>query len=147
MASNEQDLEPLLNAQQNQLSLVFSDSNTIDAKALAILAANIAILIFIRQVDLDRETWQLFLLYAPFGLSLILDVISIWPRRYLGAVTNIDQSPQYLAMDRQTLLLQLLADTDEAIAQNEKLNKKRLRFCLLSIALTGLGFLLLLLIL
>ena len=145
--AGKQNLEPLLNAQQNQLSLVLGDSNSIDAKALAILGANIAILIFVRQTNLDLPIWQLLVLYGPFGLSFVLDIISIWPRRYLGAVARLAESDEYLSMDDETLVLQLLADTEASITHNEKLNHQRLRYCLASIGLTGLGFLILLLIL
>lgn len=50
-------------------------------------------------------------------------------------------------MDHDTLVLQLLADTSAAIHHNEQLNRVRMRFCLVSIVLTGLGFAVLLAIL
>ena len=146
-AKQNHDLEPLLTAQQNQLGLVFSDSNTIDAKALAILAANVAILIFIRQTDLGLSLWQILLTSGAFALSLLLDIFSIWPRQYIGAVAELDESGSILVLSRENLILQLLADTQAAIRHNERLNRQRLRTCITSIALTGLGFLALLLIL
>ncbi|MEK7153567.1 MAG: hypothetical protein AAB834_06460 [Patescibacteria group bacterium] len=144
---HKQDLEPLLSAQQSQLNLLFGEGDNIDTKALAILGANIAIIIFIAQASLSIPLWQTFLVYSPFLLSLGLNTVSIWPRGYIGAGIDLDKSPQYLRMDRETLLLQLLADTQYAIKHNSSLNKQRLRFCVASILLTGLGFVILLAIL
>jgi len=123
-----------------------SDSDGIDAKALAVLGANIAILIFIDQADLKAALWEFVLLYTPFALSFLLDMFSIWPRRYAG-MPDVDDTPEYLNMDRQILILQLLADTEAAIHHNVRLNRSRMRACLLSVLLTGLGFLALLFIL
>jgi hypothetical protein len=145
--SDTQDLQPLLETQQNQLKLVFSDSDGIDTKVLAVLGANIAILIFIDQASLHLVTWQFVALLTPFVLSLLMDIFSIWPRKYLGAAPDLDQSPRYLTMDRETLLLQLLANTQAAITHNDMLNQKRLRACMFSMILTSLGFITLLAIL
>ncbi len=145
MPSN-RDLQPLLDTQQNQLNLVFSTSDGIDAKALAILAANIAILIFIDQASLHVALWQTVVLYAPLLLSLIFDVVSMWPQDYLGAAANLDESQNYLQMESEALILQLLADTQAAIRHNTSINKMRLEYCFASIILTTLGFLILLLI-
>ncbi|HSX33832.1 MAG TPA: hypothetical protein VLF91_05860 [Candidatus Saccharimonadales bacterium] len=142
----EPDLEPLLGVQQNRLGQVLSDGDSIDSKALAILGANIAILIFIDQAGLHNPLWQLVAVCAPLLLSLLLDFVAIWPQKYLTAVT-LSEAPSYLAMDRPTLVLQLLADTAAAISHNEQVNRRRLRACLSSIVLTALGFLLLLVIL
>lgn len=141
------DLEPLLTNQQNQLGLIFSDSDSIDGKALAILGANIAIIIFVNQTAPHLELWKGLAVYGPFGLSLLLDVVSIWPRKYRGPGASPGKFQQYLNMRRNELLLQLLSDTQAAITHNSRLNRQRLKACLLSIALTGLGFLLLLAIL
>jgi hypothetical protein len=141
------DLQPLLDTQQNQLSLVFSDSNGIDAKALAVLGANVAALLFIDASKLQLAVWQFFVLYGPFVLSLLLDILATWPREYLSAINQPNDVNEYLSMDAETLVLQLLADTQTAIRRNTQLNTQRLRFCIASIIATGLGFLTLLAIL
>lgn len=143
----DQDLTPLLDAQQNQLSSTLSDGDAIDTKALAILAANIAMIIFARQTALSLSPWQTALLYTPFSLSLALDFIAIWPRRYMGPGVNPLKLNSYLNMGQPALLLQLLSDTQAAILHNNRLNKQRLKVCVTSIALTGFGFLALLFIL
>lgn len=67
--ANEQDLTPLLDAQQNRLGQIMSDSDGIDTKALAILGTNLALIIFIAQAGLHIPTWEFAVLYIPFGLS------------------------------------------------------------------------------
>lgn len=140
-------LEVLLTNQQGQLSLTLSNSDSIDAKSLAILGANIAIVIFINQTASGLAGWQYVLLYGSFVLSLALNVFSIWPRRYNGPGIDPRKESLYLAMPRQQLLLQLLSNTQSAAVRNSILNKKRLQACTYSIALTGLGFATLLFIL
>lgn len=142
---DKRDLEPLLNVEQNQLNLVMSDSNTIETRALAIFGVNIAVLIFIGQASLHLAIWQFIVLYVPFILSLLLDVLSIWPRQYLK-VTKNRKSSSYLNMGRETLILQLLANTQTVTQHNEMLNNKRQGFCSASIVLTSLGFVALLFI-
>jgi len=132
-----QNLQPLLDTQLNQLNLVFSDSDSIDTKALSILGANLALLLFVAQssATISLNRWQALLLWAPLGISLVLDVIAIWPREYTGAV-NLEEHPEYLGMDEETLQLQLLADAQHAIDLNTRLNHRRLRVCVLSLIIT-----------
>ena len=138
--ATDQDFQPLLDVQQNQLGLTFSDSTSIDAKILAGLATNVAILLFMAQASLHFPSlWQHVLFLSPFLVSLILDGIATWPRRYLGASPNLDEHPEYLAMDRDTLLLQLLSDTELAISRNSRLNSTRWLFFAASIVFTVLG--------
>lgn len=144
---DEQDPEPLLANQQNKLALVFGESDSIDGKALAILGANVAVAIFINQTAHDLATWEYFTLYVPFVISLLLNVFSIWPRRYLTAGVSGDHLTDYINMDRGELVLTLLANTQEAIEFNSRLNQGRMRACLASIGITGLGLLALLCIL
>jgi hypothetical protein len=143
----EQDLDPLLANQQNQLDLLFSEGDSIDGKALAILGANVAIIIFINQTAHDLHLWKYFLLYGPFTLSLLLDLISIWPRHYETAGVEPEELTDYVNMERDQLLLQLLSNTQMAIESNTHINHSRMRACLISIGITGLGFLILLCIL
>ncbi|HSW98579.1 MAG TPA: hypothetical protein VLF71_01960 [Candidatus Saccharimonadales bacterium] len=140
----EQDLDPLLANQQNQLDLIFGEGDSIDSKALAILGANVAIIIFVNQTAHGLALWEYLALYAPFGLSLLLNLFSIWPRRYLYAGVATDRLTDYINMDRDELLLQLLSTTQAAIEHNSRLNNLRMRAALVSIGITGLGFLLLL---
>jgi hypothetical protein len=142
--SGKQDFRPLLDVRQHQLAVIFSDSDAVDTKALAILGANVAILLFIDQAALNLVVWQFVAVYAPFVLSLGMDVLSIWPRRYKGASVAIADHPEYLNLGAQELVLQLLGDTEYAIHYNRALNQQRLRACLASIILTGFGLLTLL---
>jgi hypothetical protein len=145
--ANTQDLEPLLNTQQNQLSVLLSEGSSIDSKALAILASNVAILIFISQTAPSLPLWQYFVLYTPFVLSLGLDIISIWPRPYRGPGIPSSRLKDYLNLSSRDLLLQLLSNTQKAISHNTRLNRQRSMTCLWSIVLTSLGFLPILVIL
>ncbi len=137
---DKQDLEPLLNTQQNDLSLTFSDGNSIDSRALAMLATNVAILIFIGQASLGSVLWwQYILLLGPLFASLVLDTWAIWPRHYRSASVDLLQHPEYMGMSRTELILQLLTDTIASIAINTELNAQRLRLCLASVMLTAFG--------
>jgi hypothetical protein len=133
-------LEPLLNTQQNQLMLTFDNSDSIDTKALAMLATNVALLIFLGQAALQPHSWvQITLVILPYILSLLLNIMAIWPRAYSGASIDLDEHPEYLGYDQDTLILQLISDTKDAIHVNSALNTQRWRYCVLSIVLTGLG--------
>src|SRR5438270_13712333 len=115
LMAKEQDLQPLLDTQQNQLALAFGDGDAIDTKALALLGTNVAILIFAAQASLRIQSpWLQWLLVGSLVVSLIMDGLAAWPRRYIGAGIDIDDHPEYLAMDKETLILQLLADTQLA---------------------------------
>jgi hypothetical protein len=144
---SKQDLQPLLDVEQNQLNLVFSDSNGIDAKALAVLGANVAALLFIDDTNISVSFWHFVLIYLPFIISLLLDIIAVWPRQYVGASADITTAPEYVKLERDALVSRLLADTIFAIKQNSLLNRSRLRQCNMSIILTVLGICALLLIL
>lgn len=134
------ELEPLLSTQQNQLILTFDNGSSIDNKALAMLATNVALLIFVGQAMLQpHDWWQSALVFVPYILSLLLDILAIWPRAYSGAGIDLDSHPEYLGYDQDTLTLQLIADTKDAIKTNTRLNVRRWRYCVVSIMLTGLG--------
>lgn len=133
-------LEPLLNTQQNQLMLTFDNSDSIDTKALAMLATNVALLIFLGQAALQPHSWvHIALIAGPYIASLLLNIRAIWPRAYSGASIDLDEHHEYLGYDQDTLLLQLISDTKDAIHVNSALNIERWRYCVLSIILTGLG--------
>jgi hypothetical protein len=135
------DLQPLLDTQQNQLSLVFAAGDDIDNKALAILATNVALVLFAAQTTFS--TWQIFIILGFYAASLAYNLVAIWPRKYVGASIDLDQHPEYLGYDQDSLVLQLIADTKDAITVNSTLNTKRWHFCAWSLVLTGLGTLVL----
>jgi hypothetical protein len=137
---NDTDLEPLLSTQQNQLNIVIAEGSNIDTKALAVLAVNVAILIFIAQATLVFEQWFIHaLVLSPLTLSLLFDGLAVLPKPYSGASVNLNNHPEYVTMERAKLLLQLLADTQQAITRNRAINAVRWRYCLASIILTGIG--------
>lgn len=140
----EQDLEPLLGTQQQQVGFLIDVSNSIDGKALALLALNVAILIFIDQAALKLNGWwQPTLLIGPYIASLVLNTIAIWPRQYASVGADLQTHPEYLKLAKQELILQLLSNTEAAIEKNTQLNTLRLRIAIASIVLTCLGTLVL----
>lgn len=137
---NASDLEPLLEAQQKHIALLMAESSSTDAKALGIGAANIAVLIFIAQADLSFDNWFIHAaLLASFVLSLIFNTLAIIPHRYLGAGADLEKSPEYLSMDRDAIILQLLSNTQTAIRNNDRLNKLRWRYCAAALILSTIG--------
>lgn len=134
------DLQPLLSTQQNQLTFVSEDGVSIDTKALAVLAANIALMLFAAQSSAVTKSG---IIAAWFNLTIIisvlLDMLAIWPRKYAGASIDLDKHPEYLTLSDDDLVLQLLSDTKQAIATNRSLNKLRWRYCILSIIFTIIG--------
>lgn len=146
--AEKQDLEPLLNTQQSQLDLVLSDGTAIDNKALAILASNIALLIFIAQAGLNLTAWwQFTALLGPFAISLALDCLAIWPREYHGPMVDLQKHPEYLVLSRHELQLKLLANGTNAMQHNLSLNQLRWTYCAKSMLLTAIGATLLFVIL
>lgn len=141
------DRQPLLNAHQNQLTASLDYGSSIDAKALGLLATTVAVLIFIGQARLNMEWWHMAALFAPYILSLTFNMLATYPRRYASASVDTNQHPEYLAMDNETLVLQLIADTELAITTNSKLNEQRWRQCAWAFLAALAGTLVLLLIL
>lgn len=138
--SDNQNLQPLLDVRQNQLTFVANDGVAIDTKALAVLATNVAVMLFAAQATLIIHGWLPYsLLFAPYVASLALDTLSIWPQAYAGASVDLTDHPEYLGMDDEELILQLLADTEHAIHHNVRLNRLRWRWCVLSLILTAVG--------
>lgn len=140
------DLTPFLDARQNQLCLEVAAGDAIDAKALGLLAANIAILIFVAQSSLDTSVWSITLVVL-FLTSSVFNVMAIWPRRYSGASVSVFDHPEYLTLSTPKLVQQLLADTEAAIGHNKGLNRKRLVYCASSLIVTVTASLLLLVLL
>jgi hypothetical protein len=140
------DLTPFLDTRQNQLSLEVSAGDAIDAKALGLLAANIAILIFVAQSALNTHIWSL-LIVVLFLLSSVFNIVAIWPRKYSGASVSVFDHPEYLTMTSAELVKQLIADTEAAIGHNKGLNRLRMQCCAVSLLVTICASLLLLILL
>ena len=130
--------QPILDTRQNQLGFVLSAADSIDSKALGILGANIAILIYIAQAGLVLGAPEWAALLAPFIGSLVFNIMAIWPQPYRGNV-SVEDRPEYLSMDEEDLLLQLLADTEGAIKENASFNSMRMGWYTISIALCMVG--------
>ena len=131
--------QPILDTRQNRLSFELSRSDSIDSKVLGVFGANIAILIFIAQAGLQISGWQWALLLVPFGVSCLMNVLSIvFAAPYRGNVSMTDH-PEYLSMDEEDLFLQLIADTEGAIAENASVNKARLKWFVGSVIVSIIG--------
>jgi uncharacterized membrane protein len=140
------DLTPFLNTRQNQLCLEVGGGDAIDAKSLGLLASNIAILIFTVQSSFHASAW-ITILIVLLAVSSLLDTIALWPRKYSGASVSAFDHPEYLAYDEETLVSQLIADTEEAITKNSRLNKQRLKYVTGSLIATVLASVILLFLL
>ncbi len=141
--SQKQDLGPLLDVRQNHLSFLLSTSDSLDTKNLALLAINVAVLLFIAQLDDGTALPLLLTILGIFIVSLLINILSITPREYIGASVDIDEHPEYLSMAEDDLILQLLSDTQYAITHNRKINSTKLYLCLASLLLNTIGTLLL----
>jgi hypothetical protein len=138
--AKEYDLQALLDVRQNQLGLIFADSNSIDTKALAILGADLAILVFVGQASLKINHWWVgTIMIGCYGLSILFGILASWIWPYIGAGVNLNDHPEYLQMDKQALVLQLISDTELAISNNRRLNGRRWRFVLAAFTLTLIG--------
>lgn len=122
------DLSSLLDVRQNQLSIEVAAGDSIDVKALGLLAGNVAILVYIGQANEPRN-WLSILLVLIFLVASALTIVVIWPRTYAGASVSIYDHPEYVNLSKHQLVEQLLADTEAAIKKNERVNKERLRYC------------------
>jgi hypothetical protein len=135
-----QDHQPILDAQLSQVEVTFQEGSAIDAKALAIFAINVALLIFMAQGRLYfSEWWQTACLYGPFFISLIFDAIAFWSSNYFGPGLTRKQLPKYLTMTEDQQQLQFISTLTLAIEKNVALNYKRWRFFLLSMVFTVIG--------
>jgi hypothetical protein len=127
---NDIDLEPLLNVEQEQLSLIMDEGASIDNKALALLAVAVAVLIFIAQASLKiSQWWHGVVIIGPHIIALVCIGFAVWPRSYLGASPDIEQYPENLKLPRNELVLQLLVNTSAAVKHNNRLNLIRWRWC------------------
>jgi hypothetical protein len=126
----EKDLQPLLDTQQNQLSVSLSANDSIDNRALGIVASVVAVLIFIGQAPFVLDVWLWIALLVPYAVSLVYAIVCLRPRFGPGASVNLEEHPEYLTMQKDALVAQLLADTRLAIvgiAMQNAYKKKLLR--------------------
>lgn len=139
MAEMHPNYQPILDTRQNRLSFELSRGDGIDSKILGVFGANIAVLIFIAQAGLQLNEWQWAALVVPFMVSLLMNMMMIVaPAQYQGNVSVTDH-PEYLSMDEEDLLLQLIADTEGAIEENMRLNARRSDWCTWSIGVSLIG--------
>lgn len=128
------DFQPLLDAAQNQLAFTLSDSDSSDTKALAIIGFDLAIGIFTLQSEAQSSLWLLVPLFVCLAISIVVSLFINIPLGYIGAIVDLEKHPEYLEMNKEDVILQLLADTQAAIAYNTKQNKRKSRLCLIAIA-------------
>ena len=134
------DHQPILDAQLSQLEITFQEGSAIDAKALAILATNVALVIFMAQGRLYfSEWWQNAALYGPFFVSIVLDAYTFLKSGYHGPGINRHQLPSYLAMSDQQQRLQFISTLTLANETNVALNKSRWRQFFMSLVFTFIG--------
>lgn len=140
-----QNLEPLLSAQQNQLELTFSASDTLDNKALALLALNAGLVIYSLQSELSNPLWLVIPLFTCFVLSMLCNFIGFWPSKYeyIGPGVNLDEHQEYLRLGAHKLILQLLADVGLAIGINAVYNEQKWLWLARSTGLMAAGILVL----
>ena len=127
--NEEFDLQPLLDTQQTKLDIIMNVGASIDAKALGLFAAIITVLIFIAQTNLTLMWVVWALLLVPLFVALGFTVLALYPRQYVGTSAGLDKHPEFYAMPKEVLILQLLADTQYAIEQNGAYNKRRWKYC------------------
>ena len=137
-------LQPLLDTQQNELAAQANLGDIIESRNLAMFAANIAILIYVGQADFALSGWLWLLLLVPFLLSAVFNFLLMFSSntQYKSNV-NLADHPEYLALDTESLMLQLISDTLAAVEYNKKVNKKRLLRFQLSLFSTIIGVLVL----
>lgn len=136
----EPDLDPLLNAHQQQLGLVIAEADSIENKALAMFGAIIALLIFIAQAGLDIANWlQATVLLAPFLMALVCLGCALWPQHYTGPSMDLDAYRLNQPKSRQELVEILLVNADVAIKLNARINQIRGRFSTVGILFMLLG--------
>src|SRR6185437_1681144 len=99
---SEPDLTPFLDTRQNQMGLEVGGGDAIDAKALGLLASNVAILIFAAQSALHTSVGTVTLMIL-FLVSSAFDALAVWPREYSGASVSALDHPEYLTYDTRTL--------------------------------------------
>ncbi len=131
---DKQNLQPLLDARQNQLSLVFSASDGLDSKALGMLGANLAVLIFIAQGE-RMHPLGLIIASILFVVSIVCNIATVWSRDYIGNVNPVTH-PEYLNFTESGLVVQLLADTEAAIEVNGGFNRLKWRLCAAALVLS-----------
>jgi hypothetical protein len=133
---DDQDLQPLLDTAQNQLQITLSDSDSSDSKGLAISGIDLALGIFALQSETNSSWWLLVPFFIVLLISLFTSLAINVPRRYKGAMVDLEEHPEYLELCQQDLILQLLADTQAYIAYNTDRNRQKSRLSLIALITT-----------
>lgn len=137
-------LQPLLDAQQNKLGIIMSVGASIDAKALGLFGAIVALLIFVAQVPITLEWFVWAGLLGLLFFALGCTVVALYPREYVLTSADLEKHPEFYAMPSEALILQLLSDTQYAIEKNSQYNQARWRYCVLGFMTSFMGALVLL---
>src|SRR6185503_4224536 len=129
MQEQEENLQTLLDLQQNELNALDAVADSIDSRNLAILGANLTLLVYIAQTGFGLAVWQYAVIFAPFLASAAFNLWLIRPSQYYGN-TDLSVHPEYLSLIRRDLLLQLISNTQFALDNNARLNRTRIRLCM-----------------
>jgi hypothetical protein len=81
------DLSPLLDVRQNQLTVEISVGDSIDTKALGLLAGNIAILVYIGQANEPRTWWTIILVRSAI-LQIDMNTLTTTQAKGNGSGTS-----------------------------------------------------------
>lgn len=129
------DPQTIFATQLSQLEITLQDAASIDAKSLAVVATDIALMIFMAEMPPAFSLWS----YLPFALSFILATINVIPLHYIGPGITPQQVLSYLQMDEQGRTIQFISNFTNAIKKNTSLNDRRWRVCLAAIVLEAVG--------
>lgn len=137
------DYQIIVDAQQQQLELTFASSDSMDAKAIGILGATIALVIFALQSQMQNSWWLLIPMFACFVASVCCVAVVLVPRFYYGPGIKPSKQPDYLVLSALELSLQRLADLNNALLTNMRHNRLKQRWLLASFitAAAGVAFL------
>jgi|SRR5688572_20646833 len=142
MAEQNENLQTLLGLQQNELNALDAVAGGIDSRNLAILGANITLLIYVGQAGFGFDFWQYVFIITPFLASAAINLRLIWPAQYYGN-PDISVHPEYLSMNRADLLLQLISDIQLSLDTNSQLNRKRFGLCMAALWIAIIGVIIL----
>ena len=142
MADN-RNLQPLLESARRYADAITGASDSLDSKALGVLGFNLALVIFALQSVRDNPAWLLIAMLLQFAVSSILTIVIIWPRNYAGPYVPLSTHPENLNLPEEQLLLQLIANTEQAAKINAKPTFFKRRCCIaaLCFSLAGAGLL------
>lgn len=111
---NEAGLRVLLQNSQTTLVQTYAVTDSLDSKALAIIGFTIAIFA-INPPDSSLSFVGAYMLLV----SSVLAYTVIKIRKFQSSQVDLEQAPEYFFKAEQELLLQLIADTEGAIEDNQ----------------------------